>query len=595
MADIYLDLHRIAEETFGKATNGMLSEATLLQSKLSVDDSISGSSTTLEHTLLQEIFARIKNGKLENALSLIPQLDNIEYERNRKEIANLANMRASALDALRKKPSQEQEKQGRALSLPEPVPASEPQDGVKLLNDVATQVRRFIVANAVNIDAITLWIVFAHIAQKASVCPNLVFSSAVKACGKSTALDVVSRLVPKPLSVASISVAALFRTVELLSPTLLIDEADAMFKNNDDLRTLINAGFTKSAAEVVRIVGDDFEPRTFNIYTPKAIALIGTLPDTIESRSVIIRMRRRLPDEQIERLRSDRDQDFAPLALRVARWTLDNAEKILAQEPEIDPTLSDRQADVWRELLRIADTAGGEWPQRARIAAIELCEKQSDEGDLSVRLLADIQRIFSEQPERTKWPSQLLVNALNALEEAPLCEVNHGKELTTNRLARMLARFEIKTCTLRDGSKTPKGYSADSFNDVFSRYLPQNRNTATNADNSILENEIKCCGNVSVADVKRNIDDAEGEAMESDNFTNTDLEIVACVFQRLIETNKNGLCLANWRLSCAAEGVPFETFDAAKKYYDQLEVYRHISRGVITIGKPETQEAEFVF
>ncbi len=89
MADIYLDLHRIAEETFGKATNGMLSEATLLQSKLSVDDSISGSSTTLEHTLLQEIFARIKNGKLENALSLIPQLDNIEYERNRKEIANL--------------------------------------------------------------------------------------------------------------------------------------------------------------------------------------------------------------------------------------------------------------------------------------------------------------------------------------------------------------------------------------------------------------------------------------------------------------------------------------------------------------------------
>jgi len=53
MADIYLDLHRIAEETFENATNGTLSEATLLQSKLSVDDSISGSSTTLEHTLLQ--------------------------------------------------------------------------------------------------------------------------------------------------------------------------------------------------------------------------------------------------------------------------------------------------------------------------------------------------------------------------------------------------------------------------------------------------------------------------------------------------------------------------------------------------------------
>ncbi len=65
--------------------------------------------------------------------------------------------------------------------------------------------------------------------------------------------------------------------------------------------------------------------------------------------------------------------------------------------------------------------------------------------------------------------------------------------------------------------------------------------------------------------------------------------------RRLIETNKNGLCLANWRLSCAAEGVPFETFDAAKKYYDQLEVYRHISRGVIITDKPATQEAELVY
>jgi len=233
-------------------------------------------------------------------------------------------MRASALDALRKKPSQEQEKQGRALSLPEPVPAPEPQDGTKLLDDVAKQVRRFVVADKISIDTITLWIVFAHIAQKAPVCPNLVLTSAVKACGKSTALDVVSRLVPKPLSVASISVAALFRTVELLSPTLLIDEADAMFKQNDELRTLTNAGFTKTAAQVARIVGDDNEPRLFNVYAPKAIALIGNLPDTIESRSVIIRMRRRLLDEQIERLRSDRDQDFAPLASRIARWILDN-------------------------------------------------------------------------------------------------------------------------------------------------------------------------------------------------------------------------------------------------------------------------------
>jgi len=61
--------------------------------------------------------------------------------------------------------------------------------------------------------------------------------------------------------------------------------------------------------------------------------------------------------------------------------------------------------------------------------------------------------------------------------------------------------------------------------------------------------------------------------MESGNFTNDDLAIVASVFQRLIETNKNGLCIANWKLSCMAEGVTSEAFDAAKKYYDELGYY----------------------
>ena len=322
---------------------------------------------------LQDIYIHLEAGTTTTALSLIPALNELEYEKNRKQIAEAAGVRPAALDRLRKQAAKDENSnklQGRALRLPEPVPAPEPQDGTKLLDDVAKQVRRFVVADQVSIDAITLWIVFAHIAQKAPCCPNLVFSSAVKACGKSTALDVVSRLVPKPLSVSNISVAALFRTVEMLSPTLLIDEADSIFRQNDDLRTLTNAGFTKTAAQVARTVGEDNEPRLFTVYVPKTIALIGTLPDTIESRSVIIRMRRRLPDEQIQRLRSDKDQGFQPILARIARWATDNAERVLAQEPEIDPSLSDRQADVWRELLRIADFAGGEWPQRARIAAL---------------------------------------------------------------------------------------------------------------------------------------------------------------------------------------------------------------------------------
>jgi len=536
---------------------------------------------------LQDIYIHLEAGTTTTALSLIPALNELEYEQNRKQIAEAAGVRPAALDRLRKQAAKDENSnklQGRALRLPEPVPAPEPQDGTKLLDDVAKQVRRFVVADQVTIDAITLWIVFAHIAQKAPCCPNLVFSSAVKACGKSTALDVVSRLVPKPLSVSNISVAALFRTVEMLSPTLLIDEADSIFRQNDDLRTLTNAGFTKTAAQVARTVGEDNEPRLFTVYVPKTIALIGTLPDTIESRSVIIRMRRRLPDEQIERLRSDKDQGFQPILARIARWATDNAERVLAQEPEIDPSLSDRQADVWRELLRIADFAGGEWPQRARIAALELCAKQSDEGDLSVRLLSDIQKIFAEQPERTKWPSQALVDELNAMDEAPWKEINHGRELTSNRLARMLARFEIRPETRKERNKSFKGYLTKPFDDAFSRYLQNNRGTVTSEVNYLQNSNLQGYDLVTVTDGIRNFETEGGtmaanESVESDGTpsksepTNETLEAIARVFSKLLETNREGLCVANWRLSCAAEGVPFEAFDVAKNYYNALAYY----------------------
>ena len=34
--------------------------------------------------------------------------------------------------------------------------------------------------------------------------------------------------------------------------------------------------------------------------------------------------------------------------------------------------VEDRDADIWEPLLAIADSVGGEWPKRARVAAVSL-------------------------------------------------------------------------------------------------------------------------------------------------------------------------------------------------------------------------------
>lgn len=520
---------------------------------------------------LQDIFAHLEAGTVRTALSLIPQLDAVEFERNRQQIAKLAGVRPSALDDLRKQAKREEngDLQGRRLILEPPEPAAEPQNGVQLLNDVAIQIRRFVAADPSSIDAIALWAAFTHLADKAQVCPLLAITSATKACGKSTCLEVVSRLVPKPISAANITVAALFRVVDAARPTLCVDEADVLFRQNDELRCLLNSGFTRAAAQAIRVEGDGHDVRIFSTWAPKAIALIGSLPDTLQSRSIIIRMRRRLPDEAIERLRADCDQGFGALRSRIARFAVDNAATILAHDPEMPESLSDRQADVWRELCRIADFVGGDWPERARRAALELCARQDDEDDLSVRLLADLQTIMNELPER-KWPSQALVDALNALDEAPWADLNRGKGLTTNRLARMLARFQISAKKLRTGAHTANGYLAADFVDAFQRYLPQKRNNGTLYDNSLPDNEIKCSTFVPVPLSKRNI-------------LTERLALASQIAGKLLETSSS-VPLAHWRQECAAQGLTQAEIMESEQYMNELGM---LNDGMICFSEGE--------
>ncbi|MEL7555460.1 MAG: DUF3631 domain-containing protein [bacterium] len=449
----------------------------------------------------------MRSGDDTAARAALNNLSQLQFEMLRKPLAAELNIRESMIDALRKPkeaPGADRMQQGAALALESPEPAADPQNGEVLLADIEAQIRRFLIADTASIIGMTLWSTWAHIVDKAAISPNLAFVSPLRACGKSTALDIVQRLAPRALSVSGISPAALFRTIEALKPTLLIDEADKLFRNDDELRTLLNAGFTRGSAAVVRIVGEDLEPRLFSTWGAKALALIGRLPDTLASRSVIIPMRRKRPDEKTERLRADRDQGFAELRSRIARWTADNGEMIVAADPDIPSGLSDRQADCWRELLRIADTAGGDWPARARLAAVAICGRDDgDEGDLGARLLVDLKALFDTEPSRSTWTSAAIVEYLNHLEPSPWPDYARGRGMDANRLARMLAKFDVHSKNVAEGKQRLKGYTVQSFADAFARYLPASRAAATETDNSIHDNEMQSSGKVAGTDASR--------------------------------------------------------------------------------------------
>ena len=243
-----------------------------------------------------------------------------------------------------------------------------------LLEEVRTFIRRFVVLDDHQADAVALWVAHTYVYLAFGITPYLAITSAEKRSGKTRLLEVLELLVRLALATANISDAALFRIIGAKEPALLMDEVDAIFKSREreELRGLLNAGYRRGAVAHRMGGANNRELQTFPVFCPKAFAGIGDcLPDTITDRSIPIRLKRRTRAEQVERFRlRDVEPEGQSLRDRLADWLEPQDDHIAASRPALPDELDDRAQDCWEPLLAIADLAGGDWPDRARAAAI---------------------------------------------------------------------------------------------------------------------------------------------------------------------------------------------------------------------------------
>jgi putative DNA primase/helicase len=411
-------------------------------------------------------------------------LSPLDYDLVREFEADRLGIRISCLDE-----EVERIRQGQStnsLLPPEPEPWPDPVNGAEILSEISATLRRYLVLTDAQATAIALWIAHAYSHDAATISPRLSITSPTKRCGKTTLLSVVQTLAPRALSTSNISPAAVFRVIEAIKPTLLIDEADTFLRGNDDLRGILNGGHNRALARVIRIAGENLEPVVFNIWAPVAIAMIGRLPSTLADRSIEIELRRKRKDEVYERFRSDRIDHFVILRRKIARWAADHIDTLRNADPEVPEELHDRAADNWRPLLAIADEAGDPWPQLARTAAITLTRTDTDDAP-GIRLLEDIRALSITAPNRSSGIfTKDLLQALHANEQRPWATWTRGRPITPHQLSRLLGPFGIPSPrTIRIGQKTGKGYRFDDFADAFSRYLPPLTVTPTQAANSL--------------------------------------------------------------------------------------------------------------
>jgi hypothetical protein len=365
----------------------------------------------------------------------------------------------------------------------------------QLLDTIVGFLRRYIVVTDIQADTIAVWIAHTYVVECFRATPYLNFCSPEMGSGKTTALEVLEVTSRGGLTADDLTGAALFRLVEKRRPTLLIDEVDGVFgkQNSDtaqDLRKLLNSGY-RQGKRVFRMGGPQRdELKEFDPFSAKATAGLNELPGTLAHRSIPIAMQPPRPDELYEDFDPEEAEEVATkIRLQLDAWARE-AEGAL-RDPRLKPAklpeLDARGNEIWRPLLRVADQAGGRWPEAIRNAARELSGgDRRRKTSVRVQLLGDVQQV--DFPSDEKISCRALADALNELEDAPWGAWNDGKGITTRELGKKFAPYGILARSMRGDDWRGNGYERAQFEDAWARYIPvaldSNRDTVTTRMNA---------------------------------------------------------------------------------------------------------------
>ena len=410
----------------------------------------------------------------DSILDELAQLSTFDYERRRVEVAKSLNVRAPILDKLveeRRRAQQNCSGSMRAIGLPDDPPAwDEPVQGDQLFKELVAVFRTYVVVEEWAATSIALWVMHAHVHDCFRISPILALLSPEPRCGKSTLLGLLNDVVPRPMIAANITSASLFRAIEAVKPTVLIDEADTFLGHHEELVGILNSGHAKKTAQIMRTVGEDHAPKSFPTWSPKVLARIGELPPTLMHRSIVVGMRRKLASDRVQPVTDQTDEKMLVIKRKLIRWSQSQSGGFpVIQRPNLH--LHDRARDNWNPLLNIAASLGAfvsdDAVHAARIASGHAEATAESHGTM---LLADFREYFEKECVE-QVSSNTVREHLIDLEWRPWPDMRGVKGISKQKIASLLRPFGIQPRQWKEGTSTQRGYQRHDFIDAFERYL----------------------------------------------------------------------------------------------------------------------------
>ena len=226
-------------------------------------------------------------------------------------------------------------------------------DAGDLLNRLVEQFRQYLEFDDERLYLLfALWTIGTYFYRRFAAYPYL-YLNALKRSGKTKGLTLLSLLSYNAVFSTNMSTASLFRIIQNAGSSLMIDETEKLSnpERAEEFRTLLLSGY-KRGAMVYRAEEDETGrrvPTPFEVYAPKALAMIKGLEDVLEDRTILVTMKRGKNRAIINREVPLNDPVWPELRAQLTRLWLHNWADIEAEYTKLSSVcseLSERSVDT---------------------------------------------------------------------------------------------------------------------------------------------------------------------------------------------------------------------------------------------------------
>jgi hypothetical protein len=354
----------------------------------------------------------------------------------------------------------------RRRGFPDQAPAQGPVNGVAVVDEIRDILRRHITVDDGTLDLLSLWCVHTYCLgddhEWLEKSPRLAITSAGPGSGKSLVGAVISACCWRPYITEDPTEATLARRIDLLRPTLFLDERDEV---HTPATALLNTGYDRLGGFRERQEPTAKGPsvtRMDNVFCACILSGIGSIGKaSLVSRSFSILVAPRAEADDLaaeEWSRKKFKETQASITPRLRRWAMDHCDALNQSAPMPRGQVINRTRDNWAPLYRLSRMIGGHWPAKFDALVQASMDNAPETSDDPVsKLVTDIALIAHHQAHKhgkavddIEIKSADLVKALLGMTINNWDDLEKGERLTVKRLSLLLAPLGVHPVQIRD-------------------------------------------------------------------------------------------------------------------------------------------------